>query len=211
MTQKNNDLFKEKLDKKLFKALVACGIEEPRALQRQCLSKISSGADLVAIAPENTGKSTLVLISIISRLKEAFEDAPRALVLVKSMEKALAMKEQFLLFSKETSLRVECAFEEGKINEQNEAIYAGTDLVIGTPKRVLEIYFNKNLNLNKIRLFVIDDAEAMIKHSWQGQIDRLGLSLPKCQHLVFTNEYNDKIEKLIHKFIVAPNIVDIAG
>jgi ATP-dependent RNA helicase RhlE len=49
----------------------------------------------------------------------------------------------------------------------------------------------------------------MIKNRWQGQIDRLALSLPKCQHLVFTNELNEKIEKLISKFIINPQIIEV--
>jgi ATP-dependent RNA helicase RhlE len=58
-------------------------------------------------------------------------------------------------------------------------------------------------------LFVIDDAEMIIKNSLQGQIDRLALSLPKCQHLVFTNDFTPKIEKLIEKFIIAPIVVEV--
>ena len=204
-------MFKEKLNKKLVAALQKKGLDTPTTLQAKSLSKINSGADLIVVAPENSGKSTLITLTLIQKLQHAFEDAPRALVLVESMEKALAMKELFLELAKETDLRAECAYEEGKIDEQNEAIYSGTDLVIGTAKRVLEIYFNKNLNLNKIKWFVIDDASRMIKKSWQGQIDRLGLSLPKCQHLIFTEMYDDKVEKLIHKFIVAPNVIELSA
>jgi ATP-dependent RNA helicase RhlE len=203
-------MFKEKVkNKNLVAALVAKGLDTATPLQAQCLSKINSGADLIAIAPEGFGKSTLITISAIQKLQQAFEDAPRALILVETMDKALAMKELFLELTKETDLRVQCAYEEGKIDEQNEAIYKGTDLVIGTAKRVLDIYFSKNLNLNKIKLFVIDDASMMIKRTWQGQIDRLGLSLPKCQHLIFTEVYDEKVEKLIHKFIVNPHIIEM--
>ena len=95
------------------------------------------------------------------------------------------------------------------LDSQIEAIYKGTDIVIGTPKRLLDIYFRNNFNLNKIKLFAIDDAEMMIKNAWQGQIDRLGLSLPKCQHLVFTNQLTDRVEKLIEKFIVSPFIIEV--
>ena len=73
----------------------------------------------------------------------------------------------------------------------------------------MEIYFKKNFNLNKIKFFAIDDVEMMIKNTAQGQIDRLALSLPKCQHLVFTNELTEKIEKLIEKFIIAPVIIEV--
>lgn len=204
-------MFKEKLDKALAAELLEIGFEQPKEIQLKCISKINSGADIIAIAPALSGKTSTIVIATIQKLKAAFEDAPRALILVGNMEKALAMKEQFRILTRETDLRVQCAFEEGKIDEQNENIYAGTDIVIGTPKRLLEIYFSKNMNLNKIKLFVIDDAELMIKFGFQGPIDRLGLSLPKCQHLVFTDSLTDKIKKLISKFIIAPQIIEIGS
>ena len=89
-----------------------------------------------------------IIISAIQKLVSAFEDAPRALIIVADEVKALEMKEQFKLLSRETDLRAELAFDGGKIDAQTEAIYFGTDIVIGTAKRVLEIYFRKNFNLN---------------------------------------------------------------
>jgi ATP-dependent RNA helicase RhlE len=204
-----NNMFKEKLNKKLSSALIEAGIETPTPLQLKTISKINGGFDVIGIGPDGIGKTTTTVISIIQKLGQAFEDAPRALILVGNMQKAIAMQEQFNLLKRNTDLRSQTAFEEGKIEQQNEDIYAGTDVVIGTPKRVLEIYFSKNLNLNKIKLFVIDDAELMIKHGYQGPIDRIGLSLPKCQHLVFTNELTEKVQKLISKFIIAPQIIEV--
>ena len=201
-------MFKEKLNKKLASALLENGFEEPKEMQLKCIPKINGGSDVIGTGPKGCGKSSTIIIGAIQKLGRAFEDAPRALIIVSDEVKALEMKEQFKLFAQGTDLRVELAFEGGKIDAQTEAIYFGTDIVIGTAKRVLEIYFRKNFNLNKIKLFVIDDAEMIIKNSLQGQIDRLALSLPKCQHLVFANELSPKIEKLIEKFIIAPIVVE---
>lgn len=198
-----------KLNKKLATALSENSFEEPKLMQLKCIPKINGGSDLIGIGPKGCGKSSTIIITAIQKLGSAFEDAPRALIIVADEVQALEMKEQFKLFSNNTNLRAEVAFEGGKIDAQTEAIYFGTDIVIGTAKRVLEIYFRKNFNLNKIKLFVIDDAEMVIKNGLQGQIDRLALSLPKCQHLVFTNELNAKIERLIEKFIVAPIVVEV--
>lgn len=202
-------MFKDKLNKKLAAALSEHGFVEPKEIQLKSIPKINGGSDVIAIGPQGCGKSSTIIISAIQKLGRAFEDAPRALIIVSDELKALEMKEQFKLFSLDTDLRAEVVFEGGKIDAQTEAIYFGTDIVIGTAKRVLEIYFRKNFNLNKIKLFVIDDAEMIIKNGLQGQIDRLALSLPKCQHLVFTNELTPKIEKLIEKFIIAPIIVEV--
>lgn len=201
-------MFREKLNKKLFAELVKNGFAEPKPLQAKCFSKINAGFDLIVQAPEGSGKSTLIAINTLHKLQRAMEVPPRALILCPTTEKVLLLHSIFELLTKETDLHVETATEEGDIDDQNAAIYEGTDIVIGTPKRLLEIYFSKNLNMNYLKLFVMDDAELMIKHRFQGEVDRLGLSLPKCQHLIFTSAYDDKVERLISKFMVNPQFIE---
>lgn len=205
------NIFTEKLNKNLAKSLLAHQFAEPLELQATAIRKINSGADVVVEAPAGSGRSSTIVISTLHRLQSAFEDAPRALIIVAGKEEAIAMKEQFALLGSYTNLRVHAAHEGEKIDKLAESIYFGADVVIGTPSRVLELYFKKNLNINKIKLFAIDDAEMMIKNANQGQIDRLALSLPKCQHLVFTSNYSAKVERLIEKFIVAPQIISFSN
>lgn len=202
-------MFKEKLNKRLFAALEQHSMAEPTPLQQQCLSRVNSGHDLVAVAPAGAGKSTIILISIIHKLQRAFEDAPRALVLVASREDALAMKELFDRLAEGTDLRAVAAYDGGKLEKQNEEIYVGTDLVIGTPRRALELYLSRNFNMNKIKVLAIDDADLLVKNSWQGQIDRLCLSLTKCQRLLFTQDLNEKVQKIADKFFIAPLVVEM--
>jgi ATP-dependent RNA helicase RhlE len=202
-------MFKEKLFKKLSAALEEFKFIEPTPFQRMALSTVNSGVDVIGIAPDGAGKSTLIAIAAIQKLQRPIEDAPKVMIIVGNKEKGQAMEEQFNLFGKDTGLRVNTAYEDGNIDEQSIDIYDGTDILIGTAKRVLDIYFSRSLNIKMIKLFVIDDPEMIIKNSWQGQIDRLALSLPKCQHLIFTNEMTEKSEKLISKFIVAPKVIEI--
>lgn len=202
-------MFSEKLIKPLSSALLESGIEKPLPLQEQLLSKINAGQDVYGIGKDGIGKTTLSVITAINKLKEEFEDAPRALILVAAPEKALAMQEQFMLLGRNTSLRYKLATDGGKIKQQFEDIYFGADVVIGNTKRVMEIYLRYNLNINKLKLFIIDDAEAQVKQALQGHIDRLSQSLPKCQHLVFANELNAKIEKMASTFMINPQVVEI--
>lgn len=203
-------MFKERLNKRLAAELEAIGITEPKPLQEKSIPKINGGFDIIAVAPSLSGKTSTLVMGTLQKLGTANEEPPRALILAPTMDKVLEIKNLFHTLSKQTNFRIKCAYEEGKIDIQSEEIYVGADIVIGTPQRILEIYFSKNLNLNKIKIFAIDDAELMIKHRFQGPIDRIGLSLPKCQHLVFTNELDDKVQKLISKFIVAPQIIEVA-
>ncbi len=199
----------EKLHKPLAQAFMEAGYSEPKELLSKAVSKINAGSDIYGIGPKNSGKSTVAVVAAIQKLKEAFEDAPRALIIVADKDNALLMKEQFNLLAKKTDLRVVAVFDDAPIHKQFDDIYVGVDVVIGTAKRVMEIYFKQGLNINKLKLFVIDDAELIIKQGLQGQIDRLAQSLPKCQHLIFAEELTPKIERLTEKFIKAPVLIEV--
>ncbi len=201
-------MFKEKLNKRLVAALTESAIETPTPLQAKCLSRINAGADLIVEAPDGSGKSTLIVITCIQKLQRAMDEPPRAMILVADKEKALAMEHQFKLFGKNTDLRISCVHDDGDLDDESGEIYEGTDVVIGTAKRIIEIYFSRTLNLNRIKFLAIDDAEMIIKNSWLGQMDRLALSLPKCQRLAFTHDFNEKVEKMTDKLLVAPQFVE---
>lgn len=202
-------IFKEKLYKGLFEALTLNGIIEPKLIQQKMLARINGGADLIGIGPDGIGKSTLIVMSVINKLRSSFEDAPRAIILVGDVDKAVAMKEQFLLLAKHTDLRIREAHEGGKIDKQGEDIYMGADIVVGTPKRIFDLYLKQNLNPNELKMFVVDDAELMVKYAYQSQIDRLIQSLPKCQRLVFTNDFNTKVDTLVSKFLINPTAIEV--
>ena len=201
-----NTLIK-KMSKHLANALTENNILEPTVLQQKIISKINSGADLIIESEDNSGKTTALVLTTIHKLKEPFEDAARALIIVPSIDHAIEMENQFKLLSVGTKLRIHTAHEGGKIDKQNEDIYIGADVVIGTPKRIMEIYFRKNINITKVKLFAIDDTEIVVKNLHQGYIHRLADSLPKCQHLIFTNAYSERIEAMIEKFMVAPQFI----
>lgn len=202
-------LFKEKLNKQLATVLHENGVVEPKLIQQKTLARINGGSDLIGIGPDGSGKSTVIIISIIQKLREAFEDAPRAVVLCGDATKADVLYQDFVKLSRHTDLRIRVAHEVGKIDKQGEEIYMGSDVVIGTPKRLFDLYLKQNLNLNQLKMFVIDDAELMVKYQYQSQIDRMIQSLPRCQRLVFTNDYNSKVETLFSKMLVNPAIIEV--
>ncbi|MBT8319827.1 MAG: DEAD/DEAH box helicase, partial [Gramella sp.] len=127
----------KKLTPPLKEALNRLGYEMPTAFQKKILPKIKSGADLYGLAPEGSGKTTAMIISVIQKLNaEAFEDSPRALIYVKDKASALELEQKFLEFTREMDLRIYCAYDEQNIDDQKDKIYYGVDIVIATPKRL---------------------------------------------------------------------------
>lgn len=198
----------KKLNPIIKEALEQLNFETPTALQKNILPKIKSGADLYCLAPEGSGKTTAMIISVIQKLNaEAFEDSPRALIYVRDKEAALELEEKFKTFTRETNLRIYCAYEEQNIDDQKDDIYYGVDIVIATPRRLGKLFSMTGIHLGQLQMFIIEDAEFISKSSNYDDIVRIPLSINKCQYLIFAESMEPKMERLKGMFMERARVV----
>jgi ATP-dependent RNA helicase RhlE len=190
-----------KLSKPLELALAEAGINLPREIQLKTVSRIIGGQTILAVGPEGCGKTTALVLGTLMRLKFAQEEAPRALFLVPDKERGLELLSRFELIGKYTNLRCIGLFAGAGVEGQRETLAAGTDIVVGTPDRVEFIYSKSGLNLNKLKIFVLDDAALLVQHGFHIAVLHLTESLPKCQHLIFTDVFHSKLERLTDAFM----------
>jgi len=202
-------LDKFKLNKGLARTLTEAGYLYPKEIQLKTLSRIIGGQDVIAVAPEGTGKTSTYIIGILNRIKQGFDDAPRVLILVPDKEKVFSVIEQFDVLNKNKSIKVVGLYVAPGIEAQMDALADGADIVVATPDRARAIYLKLGLNLNKIDLFVVDDAELIIKQGMQLPVAELANSITKCQHLVFTEVLHQKLDKMIAPFMKLPAIVEV--
>ncbi|HAQ19855.1 MAG TPA: DEAD/DEAH box helicase [Prolixibacteraceae bacterium] len=202
-------MINEKLDKKLLESLKENGFTESTELEQICIPKIKSGRDLLCIAGKDSGKSTTIVVSVLQRLKAELEDNPRAVIAVADKEQALEMKNEFSRLGEYTDLRVHTACDDEKIDAQKDKIYMGSDVVIGTAKRLNQIYTLYALNLGSVQIFAIDDADRVIKNLNYLQLDRLAQSLPKAQKVVFTTILTEWVERFADVFMNNQDIIEI--
>ena len=200
----------KKLNPALKEAMERLGYETANAFQKKALPKIKSGADLYLLAPENSGKTTTMIISVIQKLNaEAFEDSPRALIYVKNKEAALELEQKFKEFTREMDLRIYCAYEEQNIEDQKDAIYYGVDIVIATPKRLSKLFSMTGIHLGQLQLFILEDAEFLSKPGLFDDVVRIPLSINKCQYLVFGEKMEPKMERLSDLFMERAQLVKL--
>ena len=197
----------KKLIEPLNNTLEYIGFSEPLPLQKKILSKIKSGTSLFVIAPKNAGKTTSVVISVIQKLKVAFEDAPRALIFVKDKQAALDLELKFHRLKRGTDLRVYCAYEEHNIDSQRDDIYIGTDIVIATPKRLNKIFYLNGINLNKLQMCIVEDADFLFRSSNFAEVTRTPESIGKCQYLVFSDKFDSRFERWQESFMYNAQII----
>ncbi|MCB0381583.1 MAG: DEAD/DEAH box helicase, partial [Flavobacteriales bacterium] len=128
--------------------------------------------------------------------KTPSDDNPRALIFVKDKAAALQLEEAFNTFITQMDLSIFCVYDEQNRENQRDTIYYGVDIVIATPKRLLLLYHLNGINLNDLKLMIIEDAHLLPKQNFAADIIRIPESLNKCQYLVFSNEYTDRIAGL---------------
>ncbi len=192
----------KKLNPEIKEALINKGFEAPTEFQKKALPKIKSGVNLYAIGDKNSGKTTAIIISTMQKLgSKAFEDAPRALILVKDKAEALKLKDAFLEFTKRTDLRIYASYEEHSIDAEKDEIYYGQDVIIATPKRLNKLFYINAINVTQLKLFIIEDAEFAERGLYFADVNRIPESIGKCQYVVFAEKLTDKLLRFQETFM----------
>lgn len=202
-------LEKLKLSKPLVRAMTDAGYLGTKEIQLKTMSRILGGQDVISVAPEGSGKTTAYVLGSLMRLKYGLEEAPRALVLVPDKDHVLAVIERFDLLNRNQTIRIVGLYSEGGMESQMDALADGADIVVATPDRARAIYLKLGLNLNKILMFIVDDAAEIVKRGMQLHVAELARSIVKCQHLVFTEVLHDKLHLLIDQFMNQPALIEV--
>ncbi|QEM03826.1 DEAD/DEAH box helicase [Mucilaginibacter rubeus] len=200
---------KLKLNKQLLRSVNEAGFANPKELQLKTINRIIGGQDIIAIGPEGSGKTTTYVLGVLNRFNYAPEGVPRVLVLVPEKEQVVAVIEQFDRLNKNKSIRIVGLYVTPGFESQMDELAEGADIVVATPDRARAIYLKLALNLNKVDLLVIDDADQIIKKGLQLPVVELANSIDKGQHLVFTEVMHAKLEKMLDPFMRQPATIEV--
>ncbi|MFD2146563.1 DEAD/DEAH box helicase [Mucilaginibacter antarcticus] len=200
---------KIKLNKQLIRSLNELGYTSPKDVQQKTLNRIIGGQDVIVIAPEGAGKTTTLVLTALNRFNYAPEGVPKVLILVPEAEDVHITVALFERLNKNTSISIVGLYVTPGLDAQLDALADGADIVVATPDRARAIYLKLALNLNKMELYIVDDADRMIKKGMQLPIAELANSIPKAQHLVFTDVMHGRLETMIAPFMKQPATIEI--
>jgi ATP-dependent RNA helicase RhlE len=181
--------FKElNISEPVLKALKSKNYAIPTPIQEQAIPVALKGGDLLGIAQTGTGKTAAFAIPIIQQLyllPQRREPAIRALILTPTRELAIQIDACFNDYAKHTGLRHTVIF--GGVNQkpQVDALHAGTDILIATPGRLIDLIRQNHISLKQIRHFVLDEADRMLDMGFIHDIKRILPMLPKQRQTLF--------------------------
>lgn len=194
----------KKINEKLQKALIEIGLTEANDLQQETFSTLKSGADCIIVSPKGSGKSTTIVINVIQQLVTQGEESPRALIIVEDKAKVLEMETLFENLGSETNLRVYGVHDKGDMEYDKNYISTGIDVLIGTPNKLNEMFTTAGYNVNRLKMFILDDADPILKLRHETKIMRISNSITKTQRIIFSEKMSERIEILAEKMLVDP-------
>jgi len=199
----------KKINEKLQEALIENGLSEANVLQQETFSTLKSGADCIIIADKGTGKTTTIVLNVIQQLARETEESPRALIIVEDKAKVLEMEELFEKYGKYTDLQVYGVHDKGDMEYDKNYISTGVDVLIGTPNKLSEMFTTAGFNVNRLKMFILDDADPILKLRHETKIMRISNSINKTQRVIFSDVFTDRIEILADKMLLEPILFEI--
>lgn len=194
----------KKINENLQQALIENGLTEANEMQQETFSTLKSGADCIIIAPKNSGKTTTIVINVIQKLAGTNEESPRALIIVEDKAKVLEMEALFEKYGKNSNLEVYGVHDKGDMEYDKNYISTGIDVLIGTPNKLGEMFTTAGYNVNRLKMFILDDADPILKLRHETKIMRISNSITKTQRIIFSEVFTERIEILAEKMLVEP-------
>ena len=204
----------------LLEAVAREGYTEPTPIQAQAIPAVLAGHDLLAAAQTGTGKTAAFTLPILHKLVTSQEQraahetrrAVRVLVLVPTRELAAQVAESVRTYSRNLpSLRTAVIFGGVNINPQIDMLRRGVEIVVATPGRLLDHANQRTVDLSKVEILVLDEADRMLDMGFMPDIKRVLQLLPKQrQNLMFSATFSGDIRKLAEGFLKNPVSIDIA-
>ncbi len=185
------------------------GYQQPTPIQQQVIPLILQGKDVLAGAQTGTGKTAAFVLPLLQLLySQAMPGRPRpirVLILVPTRELAIQVYDNIKIYAEHLPLWTETVFGGVNINSQIKRLQRGSDLLVATPGRLLDLLYQKQVSLQAVNHFVLDEADRMLDMGFIRDIHKIMAYLPKSrQNLMFSATYSREIKLLAGEILVNP-------
>lgn len=199
----------------LLRAVSDQGYSQPTPIQAKAIPVVLKGGDILAGAQTGTGKTagfTLPLLQRLSAQKPVGGKRPvRALVLTPTRELAAQVSDSVVAYGKYLPLRSAVIFGGVSIRPQINTLRNGVDILVATPGRLLDHVSQKTLDLSKVEILVLDEADRMLDMGFIRDIRKILALLPKQrQNLLFSATFSNEIKQLADGLLNAPTLIEVA-
>lgn len=197
------------INESLIKVLKKNGIEEPTPVQVQSIPHIKKGRDIICEAPTGTGKTLAFLLPIFENISTSI-DAIQALIVTPTRELAIQITEQALKLKEAKDINILSAYGGKDITSQLKKLKRNVHLIIATPGRLLDHIERRTIDLRKLKVLVLDEADQMLLMGFKNDVEAIiKVTSKKHQTLCFSATINSDVKKLACRYMKGPLTISI--
>ncbi|MFN2327545.1 MAG: DEAD/DEAH box helicase [Chromatocurvus sp.] len=198
----------------LLQALTEKGYTSPSPVQEKAIPLVLAGHDLMAAAQTGTGKTAAFVVPMLQRLAEGTRTRDRqvrALVLTPTRELAAQVHQSTVDYGARSELSTSVVFGGVKINPQIAKLKRGSDILVATPGRLLDLHQQGAVAFDRLEILVLDEADRMLDMGFIHDIKRIVALMPKKrQTLMFSATFSGEIRRLAEGYLKNPQQVEVA-
>jgi ATP-dependent RNA helicase RhlE len=195
-------------------ALKEAGYETPTPIQEQAIPIILAGQDLLGVAQTGTGKTAAFCLPVLQILAKNHlqkePKCPRTLILTPTRELAIQIHQNLVTYGKHLKMRYAVIY--GGVGQGNQArdLSNGVDVLVATPGRLMDLFSQKLLRLDKVEIFILDEADRMLDLGFIQDIKRILPLMPKKRHnLFFSATMAPEVQRLASGILHDPKKVEV--
>ena len=202
------------LSEPILKAIEAQGYDKPSPIQEKAVPAVLTGKDVMAAAQTGTGKTagfTLPILEMLSKGPRVRQNQVRALVLTPTRELAAQVNGSVVKYGINLPLTSTVVFGGVKINPQMQKLRKGSDVLVATPGRLLDLYNQNAVRFDQLEILVLDEADRMLDMGFIRDIRKILAFLPKKrQNLLFSATFSDDIRSLAKGLVNNPVEISVS-
>lgn len=198
------------LPEELLQALDKVGYEKPTPIQAECIPLIIGGQDLLGTAQTGTGKTAAFALPMLANI-DPEDKSTQLLVLTPTRELAIQVAEAFQVYASFLKkINVLPIYGGSSYDNQIRQLKRGTQVVVGTPGRVIDHIKKGTLKLDKLKFLVLDEADEMLRMGFIDDVEWiLGHAPKERQTALFSATMPDAIRKITKRYLNDPKSVKI--
>ncbi len=197
----------------MLAALAQAEYLTPTPVQAGLIPRAMAGIDVLGQARTGTGKTAAFVIPILERIGDHSKGGgPQAIVLVPTRELAVQVRDEAVKLALGRKIHIVPVYGGKPLRAQVEKLRRGADIIVGTPGRVIDHLGRGTLNLNDLKVVVLDEADRMLDIGFRPDIERI---LRKCpasrQTLLLSATLPPPVERLAQRYMREPEILNFSA
>jgi len=165
------------LDENLLRGIYSYGFEKPSAIQQRGIKPMLDGRDTIGQAQSGTGKTATFTIGALQRI-DFSKNATQALVLAPTRELANQIYKVALALGDYCKIKAHVCIGGTSVRDDIDKLRDGQHMVVGTPGRVFDMVSKRNLRVDDLVVFVLDEADELMSRGFKDQIYDIFKCLP---------------------------------